>query len=83
MGLEVAGVEGRMKGAEPPFQVQLVGYWSYTLEDLEGAHPTWMQLPGAWQMEVLGGKQHLVANLELLVAMVGIKVPLLLCLSLL
>ena len=43
MGLEVAGVEGGRKGTESPFQVQLIGYWSYTLEDLEGAHPTWMQ----------------------------------------
>ena len=55
MGLEVAGVEGGMKGAESPFQVQLIGYWSYMLEDLEWAHLTWMQLPGAWQAEVLGG----------------------------
>ena len=55
MGLEVAGVEGGMEGAESPFQIQLIGYWSYTLEDLEWAHPTWMQLPGAWQTEVLGG----------------------------
>ena len=54
MGLEVAGVEGGMKGAESPLEVQLVGYWSYTLEDLEGAHPTWMQLPGTRQTEVLG-----------------------------
>ena len=42
VGLEVASVEGGMKGAESPLQVQLVGYWSHTLEDLEGAHPTWM-----------------------------------------
>ena len=83
MGLEIAGVEGGMKGAESPLQVQLVGHWSYTLEDLEWAHPTWMQLPGAWQTEVLGGKQHHVANLELLVAMVGIIVPLLVRLCLL
>ena len=34
-------------------------------------------------MEVLGGEQHHVANLELLVAMVGIIVPLLVRLSLL
>ena len=72
-----------MKGAESPFQVQLVGHWSYTLEDLEWAHPTWMQLPGAWQMEVLDGQQHHVANLEFLVAMVGIIIPLLVHLCLL
>ena len=83
MGLEVARVEGGMKGAESPFQVQLVGYWSYTLEDLEGAYPTWMQLPGAWQMEVLGEKQHHIANLKFLVAMVGIIVPFLVRLFLL
>ena len=83
MGLEIASVEGGMKGAESPLQVQLVGYWSYTLEDLEWAHPTWMQLPGAWQTKVLCGQQHHVANLELLVAMVGIIVPLLVRLSLL
>ena len=40
MGLEVAGVEGGVKGTESSLQVQLVGYWFYTLEDLEGAHPT-------------------------------------------
>ena len=67
MGLEVAGVEGGMKGAESPSQVQLVGYWSYMLEDLEWAHPMWMQLPGAWHTEVLGGQQHHITNLELLV----------------
>ena len=83
MGLEIAGVEGGMKVAESPLQVQLVGYWSYALEDLEWSHPTWMQLPGAWQTEVLGGKQHLVADLELLVVMVGITVPLLVRLCLL
>ena len=55
MGFEVAGVEGGMKGAESPLQIQLVGHWSYVLEDLEWAKPTWMQLPGAWQAEVLGG----------------------------
>ena len=77
MGLEIARIEGGMEGAESPLQKQLVGYWPYALEDLEWAHPTWMQLPGAWQTEVLGGKQYLVANLELLVAMVGIIVPLL------
>ena len=77
MELEIAGVEGGMKGAESPRQVQFIGYRSYTLEDLEWAHLTWMQLPGAWQTEVLGGQQHHVANLELLVAMVGIIVPLL------
>ena len=42
-----------------------------------------MQLPGAWQMEVLGGQQYPVANLELLVAMVGLIVPFLVRLSLL
>ena len=83
MGLEIAGVEGGIKGAESPLQVQLVGHWSYMLEYLEWAHPTWMQLPGAWQTEFLGGQQHLVANLELLVAMVGIIVPLLVRLCLL
>ena len=83
MGLEVAGVEGGMGGDESPLQVQLLDYWSYALEDLEWAHPTWMQLFGAWQREVLGGKQHHVANLELLVAMVGIIVPLLIHLCLL
>ena len=83
MWLEVASSDGGVEGAEPSLQVQLVGYWSYTLEDLEWAHPTWMQLPGTWQMEVLGGQQHLVANLELLAAMVGIIVPLLVRLSLL
>ena len=55
MGLEVAGMEGGVKEAESPFQVQLVGYWSYTLEDLKGAHPAWIQLPGTWQAEVLCG----------------------------
>ena len=75
MGLEVAGVEGGVKGTEPSLQVQLVGYWSHTLEDLERAHPTWMWLPSAWQTEVLGGEQHHIANLELLVAMLGIIVP--------
>ena len=44
-------------------QVQLVGHWSYALEDLEWAHPAWVQLPGAWQTEVLGEEQHHVANL--------------------
>ena len=47
MGLEVAGVESGMHGAESPLHVQLAGHWSYTLEDLEWAHPTWIQLPGA------------------------------------
>ena len=42
MGLEVAGMEGGVKGAESPFQIQLLGYWSYKLENLEGAHLTWM-----------------------------------------
>ena len=71
-----------MEGAESSLQVQLVGHWSYALEDLEWAHPARVKLPGAWQAEVLGGEQHLVANLELLVAMVGIIVPLLVRLSL-
>ena len=83
VGLQIAGVEGGMEGAESSLQIQLVGHWSYALEDLEWAHPARVELPGAWQAEVLGGEQHLVANLELLVAMVGIIVPLLVCLSLL
>ena len=77
MGLEIAGVEGGMEGAESTLQVQLVSHWSYALKDFEWAHPAWVQLPSAWQMEVLGGEQHHVADLELLVAMVGIIVPLL------
>ena len=83
MGLEVAGVEGGMERTESSLQVQLVGHCSYALEDLEGAHPAGMQLPGAWQTEVLCGEQHRVANLELLVAMVGIIVLLLVRLCLL
>ena len=83
MGFEIAGVEGGMEGAESPLQVQLVGHWSYALDDLEWANPAWVQLPGAWQTEVLGGEQHHVANLELLVAMVGIIVPFLVRLCLL
>ena len=67
----------RREGAELSLQVQLVGHWSYAVEDLEWAHPAWIELPGAWQAEVLGVKQHLVANLEPLVAMMGIIVPLL------
>ena len=76
-------MEGGVEGAESSLQVQLVGHWSYALEELEWAHPAWVKLPGAWQVEVLGGEQHLIANLELLVMMVGIIVPLLVCLSLL
>ena len=83
MGLEIASMESGMEGAESPLQVQFVGHWSYMLEDLEWAHPAWVQLLGAWHTEVLGGEQHHVANLELLVAMVGIVVPLLVRLCLL
>ena len=56
MGLEIAGMKSGMEGAESPLQVQLVGDWFYTLEDLEWAHPAWVQLPGAWQTEVLCGE---------------------------
>ena len=83
MGLEIAGVEGEMKGAESHLQVQLVGYRSCALEDLKWAHPAWVQLPVASKAEVLRGKQHLIANLDLLVAMVGIIVPLIVRLCLL
>ena len=55
MGLEIGSIEDEMEGAESPLQLQLVGHWSYALEDLEWAHPAWVQLPGAWQTEVLGG----------------------------
>ena len=47
MGLEIAGVEGGMEEVESPIQVQLVGHWSYKLEDLKWAQPAWVQLPSA------------------------------------
>ena len=55
MRLEVTRVEGGVEGAEPSFQVQLKGHWSYVLEDLIWAHPAWVELPSAWQAEVPGG----------------------------
>ena len=54
MGPRIASVKGGVDGAESSLQVQLVGHWSYVLEDLEWAHPAWVELPGAWQAEFLG-----------------------------
>ena len=57
MGLEIAGMKSGMEGAESPLQVQLVGHWSYALEDFEWAHPAWVQLPGSdIQWETMGKK---------------------------
>ena len=70
-------MEGGVEVSEPSLQVQVVGRLSYMLEDLEWVHSARVKLRGAWQAEVLDKTQHLVTNLELLVAMVSIIVSLL------
>ena len=69
--------------AEPARQVQLVGSSPNSLEDLEWAHPAWMQLPAARHPQVLRGQEDLLANFQLQLAMVGVEVPLLVLLCLL
>ena len=55
MWLELAGVEGGVEGSEPSLQVQVIGHWSYALEDFQWAHLAGLELPSAWQAEVFDG----------------------------